>query len=138
MAVTEISEALAGGFIGGTVLALGIAFAILMLLSVYIYSSLAWMTIAKKLRYKYPWLAWIPFANVSMVLQLGGFHWALVFLMLIPVLGWLALLVLIIISTWRIFEKRKYPGWFSLSMIIPQIGGILYLVVIGFVAWYKK
>jgi ABC-type uncharacterized transport system YnjBCD permease subunit len=57
---------------------------------------------------------------------------------LIPIAGWLALLILITVSTWKIFEKKKYPGWFSLSIIIPQIGFVLYMIAIGFVAWKKK
>ena len=73
-----------------------------------------------------------------MILQLGGFNWAWIFLILIPIFGWIALTVLLVIATWRIFEKRKYPGWFSLSIIIPKIGLILYLIAIGFVAWGKK
>jgi hypothetical protein len=121
----------------GYLAALGV-FLFFILAAVYIYSSLAWMTIANKLKYKYSWLAWIPFANVAMVLQLGGFHWAWVFLVFIPILGWIALFVLIIISTWRIFEKRKHPGWFSLSIIIPQLGSVLYLIAIGIVAWVDK
>ena len=113
-------------------------FMILTLFAVYIYSSLAWMTIAKKLKYKRPWLAWIPVANIAMVLQLGKFHWAWVFLIFIPIIGWIALFILAIISIWRVFEKRKYPGWFSLSMVIPKVGGILYLIALGFVAWKDK
>jgi len=120
------------------IIALGIAIIILFLIALYVYTSLAWWTIAKKLKYKKAWLAWIPIANLAMMLQIGGFHWAWVFLILIPILGWIALFVLIIIATWRIFEKRKYPGWFSLSMIIPKVGGILYLIAIGVVAWGKK
>lgn len=130
-------NAFAGGAIGALV-AIGIVFLIFFILAIYIYSSLAWMIIAKKLKYKKAWLAWIPIANIAMMLQLGGFHWAWVFLVLIPILGWIPLFVLAIISTWRIFEKRKYPGWFSLSMILPQIGGVLYLIVIGFVAWQNR
>lgn len=128
---------LAGGAIGG-LMTFGIMMAILVAVAFYIYFALAWRTIAGKLKYKYPWLAWIPIANGAMILQMGGFHWAWIFLILIPILGWLALLVLMIIATWRIFEKRKYPGWFSLSMIIPKVGGILYLIAIGFVAWQDK
>lgn len=120
-----------------TILALG-TIAFLMLVGIYVYFSLAWSTIARKLKYPRPWLAWIPFANIAMILQLGGFNWAWVFLFLIPIFGWIALFVLMIIATWRIFEKRKYPGWFSLSMIIPKVGGILYLVTIGFVAWSER
>jgi len=90
------------------------------------------------LKYKKSWLAWIPIANISMMLQLGDFHWAWVFLILIPILGWIALFVLVIIATWRIFEDLDYPGWLSLAPIIPQVGGIAHLVIIGIVAWYKK
>ena len=122
----------------GMLLAIGIFAILLFFLAFYIYFSLAWMTIAKKLKHKHPWLAWVPFANISLILQLGGFNWALIFLILIPFFGWLALFVIVIISTWQILEKLKYPGWFSLSMIIPQVGTILYLVVIGFAAWEHK
>ena len=98
-----VAGGFAGGIIGGGLLALGIAITILVLLALYIYTALAWMTIAKKLKYKYPWLAWIPFANIAMMLQLGGFNWLWVFLALIPFIGWIALLVLVIIATWKIF-----------------------------------
>jgi len=116
-------------------------FALIILAALYVYNGLVWMTIGKKLKYSKPWLAWIPFANIAMILQMGGFHWAWVFLLLIPVIGWIALMVLMIISCWRIFEKRKYPGWLSLIPLaggIPAIGGlasIAYLVILGFVAW---
>ncbi len=126
-----------GGAMAGFFFA-SMMFLFLLLAAVYVYSAYAWMLIAKKLKYDKPWLAWIPFANVSMIFQLGGFHWALVFLLLIPFLGWIAVLVLSIISNWRIFEKRKYPGWYSLSMIVPQVGAVLYLVALGFVAFKDK
>jgi len=136
--ISKFSSEMIRGTVPPVIIALGLFMLFILLLAVYIYTALAWSTIAKKLKYKKPWLAWIPIANISMMLQLGGFHWAWVFLILIPIFGWIALLVLIIISTWRIFEKRKYPGWFSLSVVFPQIGGILYMIVIGFVAWKDK
>jgi hypothetical protein len=129
---------IAAGALGGALLGVGIVATILIGIALYVYTAFAWMTIAQKLKHKYAWLAWIPFANISLILQLGGFHWALVFLILIPILGWIAILVLVIIATWKIFEKRNYPGWFSLSMIIPKVGGILYLIAIGLVAWKDK
>jgi len=134
-------EQFVGGFVGGvfgTLAVLGIMFAILLALAVYIYVSYSWMVIGQKLKYKNSWLAWIPIVNISMILQLGGFHWAWVFLVLIPIVGWIALFVLMMIATWKIFEKRKYPGWFSLSLVIPQVGFILYLVAIGFVAYSDR
>lgn len=134
---STIVNVFAGGFIGALV-AIGILFIIFFIAAIYVYQALAWMTIARKLKYKRAWLAWIPIANIAMMLQLGGFHWAWIFLILVPFLGWVPLLVLVIIATWRIFEKRKYPGWFSLSMVIPKVGGILYLIAIGFVAWQDR
>ena len=47
-------------------------------------------------------------------------------------------IVLLIISKWRIFEKRKYPGWFSLAIIVPKIGSLLGWIIIGFVAWKDR
>jgi hypothetical protein len=136
-----IDSTLEGFFLGSfltALIALGIFILISMFLALYIYFAIAWMTIAKKLKNKRPWLAWIPVANMALILQLGNFHWAWIFLILIPFAGWLALFILILIANWRIFEKRKYPGWFSISLLLPQIGWILYLVTIGFVAWKDK
>src|SRR3990172_6763679 len=73
----------------GAFLALG-AMAVLSTIVVYIYTSIALMTIGKKLKHKYPWMAWIPVANIALIPQLGSFHWAWVFLLLVPFLGWTA------------------------------------------------
>jgi hypothetical protein len=142
--MTKISESpWIGGFLGA-LLAIGIFIFVLIVVVVWVYNSLAWMTIAKKQKYKHPWLAWIPFANWAMMLEMGEFHWAWIFLLLVPVLGWIAILVLLTISIWKIFEKAKFPGWLSLSVplrIVPFLSAaawVIYLVVIGFVAWKKK
>jgi hypothetical protein len=145
----------------------GITLMLVFFIAVYVYFSMAWMTIARKLKHSRPWLAWIPFANIAMILQLGGFHWAWVFLAATPFIGGLillllgmlnpfafilaliffivasfvggiALLVLGIVATWRAFERRKHPGWFSLSILIPYVGVILYFIAIGIVAWKDK
>jgi len=134
-------EGAAGIFLGSFAGALGATFimvAILVAVAFYVYFAYAWMIIATKLKHKTPWLAWIPFANIAMMLQLGRFHWAWIFLVLVPILGWIAIAVLSIIATWRILEKRNYPGWFSFSVLIPQVGTILYMIVIGFVAWSDR
>ena len=62
-------------FLGiGFLMMLGV-FMFLLILAAYVYFSFAWMTIARKLKYKNSWLAWIPIANLAMILQLGKFHW---------------------------------------------------------------
>jgi len=140
MPMEELFAGIVAGSLIGTILAIGITFLIVITSAVYAYFALAWMTIAKKVKYKYPWLAWIPFGKTIMILQMGNYHWAWVFLYLIPIIGWLALFAIGIIAKWRIFEKRKFPGWYSLStlfMTIPKIGLIFYGVVLGIVAWKK-
>lgn len=135
-----------GGILGALMafLAAFMIVAIIAGIAIYVYASLATYTIAKKLGYKNAWLAWIPFANIAMILELGEFHWAWVFLILIPILGWLALGVLSYIAMWRIFEKRKYPGWLSLITIgcaIPYLcvlAFVGYMIVLGLVAWKDK
>lgn len=149
----------------GPVLMVFIFIIAIFLVALYVYTSLAWYKIAKKLKHKRPWLAWIPFANISLMLQLGKFNWAWVFLTLIPILSiiplalsngagalyvigivllalaviaMIALTVLIIIANWKAFEKAKHPGWYSLAPIIPYAGSILYLVAIGLVAWKER
>jgi len=132
------ASSFAGGMIGGALIVAGILLALVFLVALYVYTSFAWYAIAKKYKYKNAWIAWIPIVRIAMILEFGGFNWAWVFLILIPIVGWFALFVLIVISSWKIFEKFKYPGWFSLSLIIPKVGGLLYLIAIGLVAWGKK
>jgi len=135
--------AMAGSGLTALLLTLGFI-AFLVFVAVYIYFALAWKKIAEKRKYKRPWLAWIPIANTAMWLQMGGFHWAWIFLMLIPILGWITIGVLFIISNYRVFKQLKYPGWLSLSLvidIIPGVSGlgiIAYGVVMWFVAWRKR
>jgi len=123
------------GFLAGFMI-----LAIIIGVALYIYFALALQSIAKKLKYKNPWFAWIPCLNIAMTLQLGGFHWAWVFLVLgcwIPVVGaiiCLALLVLMIISFWKIFEKLKYPGALSLLLLLP----LARVIMIGIAAWSKR
>ena len=126
-----------GGALGGlfaTALILGILVAI----ALYIFIALSWQKIAMRQGYRYSWFAWIPILNLAMILELGGFHWAWIFILLIPILGWIAIFVLSIIAIWRIFEKENYHGWFSLAPIIPKVGWILFLIALGFVAWKPK
>jgi hypothetical protein len=125
---------LSGGALAAFILA-SVALAVCVGLAIYIYFSFAWMVIGNKMKYKNSWLAWIPFARSAMILELGSFNWALVFLYLVPVLGWIAIFILLIISKWRIFEKRKYPGWLSLLILAPQVGPLAHAIVLGFVAW---
>jgi hypothetical protein len=123
----------------------GAAFALILALiiwgiGIYVYIALAMQSIARKSGYPRPWFAWVPILNVVQIFELGGFHWAWVFLIIgtaIPVIGTLstiAIIVLSVISYWRIFEKAGYAGALSLLTIVP----IARMIVLGIVAWEKK
>jgi hypothetical protein len=129
-----IGDTLIGAGFGGIIvslIAIGILLLIFASIAVYVYVAFAWMTIAKKLKCKYYWLAWIPVANFFLLPLILKKKWTWGLMFFVPV----ANIVFFILWTWKIFELRKYPGWLSLSVLVPKFGGILYLIAIGFVAW---
>lgn len=111
---------------------------------VYLYFAFALFTIARKLKEPNAWLAWIPIANLYLLWKMSGTPtWTIIaaaigyLLSAIPFIGWLLALfagVLTIWWFWKIVERRGYPGWISILMIVPVVN----LVVVGVVAWAKK
>ena len=104
-------------------------------IALYIYTSLALMTIAKKTNTPNAWLAWIPIANLYLMMEIAGARW---WTLLVVLFGWLipfvgALLGIAVILTWwhGIAKARNKPGWLGLLMIIP----IVNLVILGYLAW---
>lgn len=106
----------------------------------YVYGALVWMTIAKKLGYDKPWLAWIPIANLFLLPILAKKHWAMGFLLFLPIVN----IVLLVIWIWRIYEKRNYPGWLSLVPllglipILSIVAQIANIVIWALVAWVDR
>ena len=106
----------------------------------YVYMALVWMTIAKKLGYDKPWLAWIPIANMFLFPILAKKHWAMGFLLFVPI----ANIVFFIMWTWDIYEQRKYPGWLSLVPVLAIVPIVNFLAMIGnlviwgLVAWSDR
>ena len=122
--VTEIAS-----FIGFIILILTIV------VGIYVYSSLALMTIAKKTDTENAWLAWIPFANTYLISQIAQTPWwtfiVFIALILIPIVGGIAATAFTIYWWWGIAEERGFTGWFGVLMIIPFVN----LVVLGILAW---
>ena len=123
----------------GTLAAMGAAVAavfFLFFIAIYIYGALALMAIAKKTKTANAWLAWIPLANVYLIIQIAGQEWWQIFallLYLIPVIGGIAFLAVTAFWFWKISEEVKKPGWLGILMIIPGVN----LVVLGILAWSK-
>ena len=111
-----------------------VALAIIFFIAVYIYGALALMTIANKTRTKNAWLAWIPIANVYLIVQIAKQEWWQIFALLlyfIPGIGGIAFLAVNAFWFWKISERRKKPGWLGILTIIP----IVNLIVLGILAW---
>lgn len=110
---------------------------VILMLAVYVYSSLALMTIAKKTKTKNPWLAWIPVGNVYLTTQIAkisGFWTFAILLGFVPFIGTLILTGLAVWWWWLIAERRKFPGWFGILMLVPVVN----FVAMGVIAWGKK
>ena len=122
-----------------TIIALGmiiIIFMILLILAVYIYTSIALMTIAKKTKTKHAWMAWIPILNFYLITQIAKQSglWTLIVLAVFVPFGFVAFLAIYGWMFWLIAKRRKLQGWLGLLMIIPVVN----LVMIGIIAWKKK
>jgi hypothetical protein len=128
----EIATLLGGGAaIFGVIV---VIFALILGLSIYIYSAIALTKIAKRLNCDNAWFAWIPILNIVLILKIGDMNPLLVLLLLIPGLGGLALAVISIIALMKVCEKLGYDKLLALLVLIP-IGN---LVLLGMLAWGKK
>jgi len=109
---------------------------LLIFLAVYIYSALALMAIAKKTKTPNGWLAWIPIANIFLIIQIAKQPWWHIFALLlyfIPAVGGLAFLVVSAFWWWKVAESIKREGWQGILMVIP----IVNLIMLGVFAWGK-
>lgn len=93
----------------------------------YVYTSLALQTIANKTNTQNAWLAWIPIANVFLMIQIAKKPIWWIILCLIPLVN-----IIILIVIWMgIAEARGKPSWWGILMIVP----IANLIVPGYLAW---
>jgi hypothetical protein len=137
---------------------------IILVIICYIYYSLSWAIIAKKLNYKYYWIAWIPIVNFFLKPILAKKNWLWGFIILIPIIIHcsfsnffenliflifyliviITIIVLDIIWTGKIYKRRNYASELALlkiAIIIPFtsfFGFIVDLVIISKVAWKDK
>jgi len=96
-------------------------------LAMYVYMALALMTIAKKTNTENPWLAWIPIANLILMLNIAKKPIWWIILCLIPVVN----IVFVIIVWMAIAEARHKPNWWGILLIVPVVN----LIVPGYLAW---
>ncbi len=126
----------------------------LVMIGVYVYTSLALMAIANKTKTEPAWLAWIPIGNMVLVAKIAMMHWwpvllyipAFIFMLIGVILGqifytagiiFMALYYLVIVAIsvfatiwyWKIFKRVGRPGWWSIASTgIGFFGGLLMLI----------
>lgn len=109
-------------------------------IAMWIYTSLAFMAIAKKAKQSSPGLAWIPGIGPNIIAfraaQMHWWPWLLIIGFFIPFLNILATIAFTVFSViwqWKLFEKIDKPGYWSILCLIPIVNLILY----GIAAWGK-
>ena len=136
-------QAFLGGLGGGAIAAIISAFFLLFLIiiaAVYVYTSFAYMAIARKTKYPSPGIAWIPIVGPLLITSRAAkMHWWPILLLIvffIPILGSIAAVVFTVFSViwlWKTFEAVKRPGWWAILSLIPVVN----LVLLGVAAWSK-
>ena len=108
------------------------------MIAIYVYMSLAYVSIAKKAKLKEPLLAWIPGVGpLILAFQASKMHWWPWLLYIGIIIPFLNIVISLIITAfsiiwhWKLFEAIKKPGWWALLLLIP----IVNLVIIGVAAW---
>lgn len=115
----DLPTNLLGGAMLMVTLILGAAF--------YVYFALALQTIATKTHTENPWLAWIPIANIFLMINIAKKPLWWFVLMLIPFVN----IIIGIILWMAVAEARGKPGWWGILIIVPFVG----LIVPGYLAW---
>lgn len=119
---SDSNGALPALFAGGMLL-----FILIFAAAIYIYMALALSTIATKTGTENSWLAWIPIANIVLMLNIAKkpIWWLILFF--IPIVS----IVMAIIVWMGIAEARNKPNWWGILLIVPFVG----IIVPGYLAW---
>jgi hypothetical protein len=126
------------GALAGILAAFMVVFAIVGVV-LWIFLSLAFMKIAKRLGQSMPGLAWIPgIGPLIVAYRASGMHWwpwLLLIGYVIPLVNFIfaiAFAVFSIIWMWKMLEALGRPGWWAILIaIIPVVN----LILIGIAAW---
>lgn len=96
-------------------------------LILYVYSALVLMYIAKKTNTANGWLAFIPIANLILMLQIAKMSLWYLLLFLVPI----ANVILIFVIWYKIFIACGRPGWWVILLLIPVVN----LIIMGITAF---
>jgi hypothetical protein len=122
-ALAQDNDSLAAAGLGAGI----IMFCVVIGLAAYVYMALALQTIANKTNTENSWLAWIPIANLILMLNIAKKPVWWIVLFLIPIVN-----IVIAIMVWMaVAEARGKPSWWGILVIVP----VANMVVPGVLAW---
>lgn len=121
-ALAQDNDALAAGLGAGVIL-----FCLVIGIGAYVYFALALQTIANKTNTQNSWLAWIPIANLVLMLNIAKKPLWWIVLFFIPVVN----LVIAVMVWMAVAEARGKPNWWGILAIVP----VANIVVPGVLAW---
>lgn len=100
----------------------------LIFIVVYVYFAYTLMVIANKVGEKNSWLAWIPIANIFLMLKVArlSYWWILGFF--VPILNFILLIWIFM----GMSARRGFNKWMGLLVLIPFIGPF---IINGLLAW---
>jgi hypothetical protein len=93
----------------------------------YVYTSWAFMVVAQKVGEQPAWLAWVPILNVYLLTKIAKVHPLSLLLMFVPI----ANIVYAVFLLMKIAERRGFPSWLGLFVLVPLAG----LILPGYLAW---
>ncbi|MEN8601152.1 DUF5684 domain-containing protein [Microbacterium rhizosphaerae] len=94
---------------------------VLIAVAVYVWMALALSALFRKAGER-GWKAWVPFLNIFVLLELGGLSGWNILLLLIPVVGEIAVFIILIVAYYRISRSFGYGGGMTvLAVLLPPI-----------------
>jgi hypothetical protein len=102
---------------------------IIVWIAVYVFMALVLMGIAKKTNTPKGWLAWIPIANIFLLLMIARRPLWWFILLIIPLVN----IIFAIIVWLDILKLRGKPWWWIILLLIP----IVNIVCLAILAWGK-
>jgi hypothetical protein len=103
---------------------------LILLIVFYVYFAICLQVLAKKTDTPNGWLAWIPVANIFLMIQIAQKPLWWFILLLIPIVN----IVIGVILWMKIAERRGKPNWLGILIIVPVVG----IIIPGYLAFSGK
>ncbi len=108
--------------------AMGLSIVLMIALVIYIVGSLPVMAMARRVGHDMPWLAFIPIAQMWLLIDIAGRDWWCLLLMFVPVVN-------LGVSVWigmGLADTFNQPQWLGILMLVPLVNlAVLYYFGFG-------